>query len=134
VRIILFNLKVLEGELDVNIVSRGETISIAGSPNNLEKADEILQGLLTIIRKGIKIGPREVVYAIQLAKKGTLEYFADLYEEEIARSAKGKSIRVKTLGQKEYISAIRHNDLVFGIGPAGTGKTYFSSCRLINFD
>lgn len=120
------NLKVLEGELDVNIVSRGETISIAGNPNNLEKADEILQGLLTIIRKGIKIGPREVVYAIQLAKKGTLEYFADLYEEEIARSAKGKSIRVKTLGQKEYISAIRHNDLVFGIGPAGTGKTYLA--------
>ncbi len=120
------NLKILESELGVSIVSRGETISVSGTPENLEKADEILQTLLAIIRKGIKIGPREVVYSINLSNSGTLEYFADLYDEEIARSAKGKSIRVKTLGQKEYISAIRNKDLVFGIGPAGTGKTYLA--------
>lgn len=120
------NLKILESELDVNIVSRGETISVSGIPENLEKADNILQTLLAIIRKGIKVGPREVVYSINLSNSGTLEYFADLYDEEIARSAKGKSIRVKTLGQKEYISAIRGKDLVFGIGPAGTGKTYLA--------
>ena len=120
------NLKILESELDVRIVSRGETISVSGSQENLEKADEILRALLNIIRKGIKIGPREVVYSINLSESGTLEYFADLYDEEIARSAKGKSIRIKTLGQKEYISAIRGKDLVFGIGPAGTGKTYLA--------
>lgn len=120
------NLKILESELGVSIVSRGETISVSGNLENLEKADEILQTLLAIIRKGIKIGPREVVYAINLSNSGTLEYFSDLYDEEIARSAKGKSIRVKTLGQKEYISAIRAKDLVFGIGPAGTGKTYLA--------
>lgn len=120
------NLKILESELDVRIVSRGETISVSGTPENLEKADNILQTLLVIIRKGIKIGPREVVYSINLSNNGTLEYFADLYDEEIARSAKGKSIRIKTLGQKEYISAIRGKDLVFGIGPAGTGKTYLA--------
>ncbi len=120
------NLKILESELDVNIVSRGETISVSGIPENLEKADNILQTLLAIIRKGIKVGPREVVYSINLSNSGTLEYFADLYDEEVARSAKGKSIRVKTLGQKEYISAIRGKDLVFGIGPAGTGKTYLA--------
>jgi phosphate starvation-inducible PhoH-like protein len=120
------NLKILESELDVNIVSRGETISVSGIPENLEKADNILQTLLAIIRKGIKVGPREVVYSINLSNNGTLEYFADLYDEEVARSAKGKSIRVKTLGQKEYISAIRAKDLVFGIGPAGTGKTYLA--------
>ena len=120
------NLKLLESELSVNIISRGETISISGKEENLESADEILQALLTIVRKGIKIGPREVAYAINLSKNGTLEYFADLYNEEITKNAKGKSIRVKTLGQKEYLSAIRSKDLVFGIGPAGTGKTYLA--------
>ena len=120
------NLKILESELAVKIVSRGETISVSGGQENLEKADEILRALLAIIRKGIKIGPREVVYSINLSNNGTLEYFADIYDEEIAKSAKGKSIRVKTLGQKEYISAIRGKDLVFGIGPAGTGKTYLA--------
>ena len=120
------NLKILETELDVRIVSRGETMSVTGSQENLEKADEILRALLAIIRKGIKVGPREVVYSINLSNSGTLEYFADMYDEEIAKSAKGKSIRVKTLGQKEYISAIRGKDLVFGIGPAGTGKTYLA--------
>ena len=120
------NLKILESELAVKIVSRGETISVSGLQESLEKADEILQALLAIIRKGIKIGPREVVYSINLSNSGTLEYFADLFDEEIAKSAKGKAIRVKTLGQKEYISAIRGKDLVFGIGPAGTGKTYLA--------
>lgn len=120
------NLKLLESELSVNIISRGETISIAGNEENLESADEILHALLAIVRKGIKVGPREVAYAINLAKNGTLEYFADLYNEEITKNAKGKSIRVKTLGQKEYLSAIRGKDLVFGIGPAGTGKTYLA--------
>ena len=120
------NLKLLESELSVNIISRGETISIAGNEENLESADEILHALLAIVRKGIKVGPREVAYAINLAENGTLEYFADLYNEEITKNAKGKSIRVKTLGQKEYLSAIRGKDLVFGIGPAGTGKTYLA--------
>ena len=120
------NLKLLESELSVNIISRGETISIAGNEENLESADEILHALLAIVRKGIKVGPREVAYAINLAKNGTLEYFADLYNEEITKNSKGKSIRVKTLGQKEYLSAIRGKDLVFGIGPAGTGKTYLA--------
>src|SRR5699024_6405782 len=69
---------------------------------------------------------RDIVYAIELAKKGNIDQFATLFEDEITTNAKGKSIRVKTLGQKEYVSAIRSHDLVFGIGPAGTGKTYLA--------
>ena len=79
-----------------------------------------------MIRKGINISQRDVSYAVQMAKKGTLNYFKDLYEEEIAKNVKGKSIRVKTIGQRYYISAIKKSDLVFGIGPAGTGKTYLA--------
>ena len=59
-----------------------------------------------------------------MAKQGKIEYFSELFGEEIARNTKGKAIRVKTLGQRQYIDAIRKKDLVFGIGPAGTGKTY----------
>lgn len=120
------NLKLLENELNVTIISRGEKIQVGGDEPNVERADEILQALLTIIRKGIKVGPKEVSYAVQLSEKGTLEYFDDLYEEELAKTAKGKSIRVKTIGQREYIQAIQKYDLVFGIGPAGTGKTYLA--------
>ncbi|WP_163101903.1 PhoH family protein [Peribacillus alkalitolerans] len=120
------NLKVLEEELDVTIITRGESISIGGELSSAEQAYKIIAALLQVIRKGIAISSRDVTYAIQLSKRGTLEYFHEIYEEEIAKNAKGKSIRIKTLGQKHYIQAIKNNDLVFGIGPAGTGKTYLA--------
>ncbi|RFU71687.1 PhoH family protein [Peribacillus saganii] len=126
------NLKVLEEELGVNVITRGEAITVSGEEENAEKAENIIKALLSIIRKGINISARDVMYAAELAKKGTLEYFRDLYEEEIARTAKGKVIRVKTLGQRHYISAMKKADLVFGIGPAGTGKTYLAVVMAIN--
>lgn len=120
------NLKMIEHELDVTIVTRGETVRVSGTEENARKAREVLENLLFVIRKGISISQREAIYAIQMAEKGTLEYFKDLYDEEISKNVKGKSIRVKTLGQRHYINAIRNKDLVFGIGPAGTGKTYLA--------
>ncbi|WP_108669607.1 PhoH family protein [Peribacillus acanthi] len=126
------NLKVLEEELDVSIITRGESISIGGELSSAEQAYNIIAALLQVIRKGIAISSRDVTYAIQLSKKGTLEYFHEIYEEEIAKNAKGKSIRIKTLGQKQYIQAIKKKDLVFGIGPAGTGKTYLAVVMAVN--
>ncbi|WP_050615815.1 PhoH family protein [Bacillus testis] len=120
------NLKVLEEELNVSIITRGERISVGGDTENVEKAYEIIRALLSVIRRGIKISTRDVSYAITLSNKGTLEYFLEMYEEEIAKTVKGKPIRVKTLGQKQYITGIKNNDIVFGIGPAGTGKTYLA--------
>ncbi len=120
------NLKVIELELDVSIITRGETVYVSGNLEKVEMVGEILDALLVVIRKGIHINQRDVSYAVKMAKKGTLNYFKDLYEEEIAKNAKGKSIRVKTIGQRYYISAIKKSDLVFGIGPAGTGKTYLA--------
>jgi phosphate starvation-inducible protein PhoH and related proteins len=120
------NLKLIEQELGVSIVTRGETVGISGPEDKAGMAQAVLINLLAVIRKGISISQREVVYAIQMAEKGTLEYFRDLYDEEISKNVKGKSIRVKTLGQRHYINAIKSRDLVFGIGPAGTGKTYLA--------
>lgn len=120
------NLKLIEQELGVSIVTRGETIGISGPEEQVALAQAVLENLLAVIRKGISVSQREAVYAIQMAEKGTLEYFRDLYDEEISKNVKGKSIRVKTLGQRHYVNAIKSRDLVFGIGPAGTGKTYLA--------
>ncbi|UYV52417.1 PhoH family protein [Priestia megaterium] len=126
------NLKRIEEEMQVSIISRGETVVVSGSTENVQLVEEMLKKLLNIIRKNISISERDVVYAIQLAKKNSLEFFEDVYEEEIGKNVKGKTIRVKTLGQSQYISAIKKNDLVFGIGPAGTGKTYLAVVMAVN--
>ncbi|MFD0048301.1 PhoH family protein [Actinomycetes bacterium NPDC127524] len=126
------NLKVLEEEFNVSVITRGGGIMIAGEEERALVAGDILNALLSVIRKGISISSRDVIYAIELSKKGTLEYFGDLYDEEIAKTAKGKSIRVKTIGQRHYVHAIKKQDLVFGIGPAGTGKTYLAVVMAVN--
>ncbi|WP_059171176.1 PhoH family protein [Bacillus sp. FJAT-27445] len=120
------NLKLLEQELQVSVISRGETVHVAGPAENAELAASVLDKLVRVIRRGIAIGPRDMLYAIELARKGTLNYFENLFDEEIAKNARGKSIRVKTIGQGYYINAMKKNDMVFGIGPAGTGKTYLA--------
>ncbi|WP_141905107.1 PhoH family protein [Lysinibacillus sp. Y5S-8] len=120
------NMKLVEEALNVHIITRGEQIQLAGEENAKEQATFLLHALLKVIRKGINIDQRDVTTAIEMIQKGTIEYFAELYDEEIARTTKGKPIRAKTIGQREYIQAIRHKDVVFGIGPAGTGKTYLA--------
>jgi phosphate starvation-inducible protein PhoH and related proteins len=126
------NLKIIEQELNVSIVTRGESVSLSGDEGHLQLAGQILDKLIFLIRRGVAISQRDVLYAVQMGQKGTLEYFVNLYEEEIARNVKGKAIRIKTLGQRQYVMAIRNNDLVFGIGPAGTGKTYLAVVMAVN--
>ena len=120
------NLKIIEQELDVSIITRGESVSLSGDEEKVSLAGQILDKLMIVIRKGINISQRDVLYAVQMANKGTLDYFVNLYDEEIGKNVKGKTIRIKTLGQRQYVMAIKKNDLVFGIGPAGTGKTYLA--------
>lgn len=121
------NITLIEETYGVQIITRGEVIQIAGEDEvNKKQAYDVLAALLKVIRKNINIDQRDVSTAIEMANKGTIEYYAELYDEEIARNTKGKSIRAKTIGQREYIRAIRHKDLIFGIGPAGTGKTYLA--------
>lgn len=120
------HLKVIERELNVSIVTRGETVHVSGAVETVALVEKILQQLLVVIRKSISISERDVAYAIQLAQQGKIAQFEELYEEEIFKTAKGKSIRVKTMGQRRYIYAMKKNDIVFGIGPAGTGKTYLA--------
>ena len=120
------NMKLIEENLQVSIMTRGETISLSGDATHIASAKVLLEQLLKVIRKGININQRDVLTAIEMVKSGTIEYYSELYDEEIARNMKGKAIRAKTIGQREYVQAIRRRDLVFCIGPAGTGKTYLA--------
>ncbi len=120
------NMKLIEEGLAISILTRGDTISLSGEEENRDSAKVLLEQLLKVIRKGININQRDVSTAIEMVKSGTIEYFAELYDVEIARNMKGKAIRAKTIGQREYVHAIRTRDLVFCIGPAGTGKTYLA--------
>ncbi|WP_042355012.1 PhoH family protein [Bacillus rubiinfantis] len=126
------NVKIIEQELGVSIVTRGESIFLSGEEQRVILASKVLDKLMQVIRKGITISQRDVLYAVQMAQKGTLDYFVHLYEEEIGKNIKGKTIRIKTLGQRQYVMAIKKNDLVFGIGPAGTGKTYLAVVMAVN--
>lgn len=126
------HLKRIEDELNVSIVTRGEGVFVSGSAENVKLVDALFKSLLLIIRKGINISERDIIYAINMAKEQKLDQLENLYMQEIAKTAKGKSIRVKTLGQRHYISAIQKKDLVFGIGPAGTGKTYLAVVMAVN--
>ncbi len=120
------HLQIIENLLDVNIVTRGQSVQVSGASEDVGTVEQIIQALLEVIRNGVSITSRDVTYSIQMAKEGKLASFARLYDEEIIKNSKGKAIRVKTFGQRHYLRAIQSNDLVFGIGPAGTGKTYLA--------
>ncbi|KEZ51062.1 MULTISPECIES: PhoH family protein [Metabacillus] len=120
------HLKRMEDELSVTIVSRGEAVYVNGEEENANIAGDVLASLQVLLKRGIAISERDVIYGIEMAKKHKLDEFEALYVEEVSKNAQGKSIRVKTLGQRHYVSSIRNKDLIFGIGPAGTGKTYLA--------
>lgn len=125
------NIKLLEDYLNLNITSRGEFVRISGEELFVNYAREILKNLQKLTSRGHKISTTDVVTSIQMAKKGELDKFLALYEKTIIKDAKGNPIRPKNLGQKTYVEAIKKNDVVFGMGPAGTGKTFLAVCLAV---
>src|SRR5699024_10688209 len=119
-------LKRIEQQLNINIITRGESITIKGNEVDVKHGRKVLMSLLDFIKNGIDINERDVMYVINLVQQDKVDDLKMLFEDEITKNANGKPIRVKTLGQKSYVSAMRSHDLVFGIGPAGTGKTYLA--------
>ena len=116
----------MEQELQVTIHARTEVVQIIGSEAACEETRQVLQALLVLVNRGMTIGTPDVVTAITMVKNGEIDKFVALYEEEIIKDSYGKPIRVKTLGQKVYVDSIKNHDVVFGIGPAGTGKTFLA--------
>ncbi|MEB6254586.1 PhoH family protein [Mammaliicoccus sciuri] len=121
------HIKYIENELEVDILTRGQEIAVRGkSIENVEKAEKVLLNLLKVIESGASITINDVQAAVKMADKGTIDQLINLYDEEITKDSNGKIIRAKTMGQRVYINNIKNNDLVFGIGPAGTGKTFLA--------
>lgn len=120
------NLEVLEDHFQVEISLRGDKMSIVGSQQQIEKTKKVIYSLLKLIVSGVSISRRDVIYAQKLVEKDKLDQLSELYHIKIARTYNGKLIYPKTLGQKSYYYALKNNDVVFGIGPAGTGKTYLA--------
>ena len=120
------NLKLLEESYDLKVTDTGSEIEVNGPKDAVKKALDVLTALDKVVTKGISITATDVVSAVKMADKGTLEFFGEFYNKILIRDAKGRPIRVKNMGQKRYIEAIKKNDVVFGIGPAGTGKTFLA--------
>ena len=120
------NLEVLEDHFQVEISLRGDEMTLVGEKENLEKTKKVIFSLLKLIVSGVSISRRDVIYAQKLVEKDKLDQLSELYHIKIARTYNGKLIYPKTLGQKSYYYALKNNDVVFGIGPAGTGKTYLA--------
>ena len=121
------NFKMIEDALKVEISLRGDELSLTVKySENFEEAKKVIFALLKLVSKGINISRRDVIYALKLVKEDKLNRIDELYNVKITKTASGKMIYPKTLGQKEYYYAFKNNDVVFGIGPAGTGKTYLA--------
>lgn len=121
------NLKLLSEGYDLSVSDVGNEIVIAGDDEEkIKKVVAVLKALDSVVNTGVNIGAPDTVSAMKMADKGTTEYFADLYKKVLIRDAKGIPIRVKNMGQKRYVEAIDKSDVVFGIGPAGTGKTFLA--------
>ena len=119
-------MRVFQENFDCQMVSRGDRLEIFGAPEVVAAAAHVLEELQYLYRQGTTITMHEVRYGIQLEKNGKGEALHTLFSDTILVTSKGRHVRPKTLGQRVYLDAIRHNSITFGIGPAGTGKTYLA--------
>jgi len=126
------NIKLIEQELKVKITQNNLGLKVAGSRPQADKACELIDYLKTIIQSGSEIKARDISYALKLARPDEGVDFKRLAKEKIDVSLQGMLVTPKTKGQIDYVEAIKRNDIVFGIGPAGTGKTYLAMAMAIN--
>jgi phosphate starvation-inducible PhoH-like protein len=122
------NLKLLEKYYHVKIVNRGCDVKLSGQEEDVEKASTVIDGMLLLLEKGESITEQNIRYLMNLAQEdSSLDQIKELTSSDcICLTTSGKPVKPKTVGQKKYVEAIRDNTVVFGVGPAGTGKTYLA--------
>ncbi|WP_296628592.1 PhoH family protein [uncultured Negativibacillus sp.] len=120
------NIKIIEEHFGVSIVCRGTEVKITGESEAVSKAQRTIDTLLTMVQKDGALSEQNVRYVITLVEQGNEQSMAQMNSSCIAVTVKGKPVKPKTLGQKKYTDAIQNNTITFGIGPAGTGKTYLA--------
>lgn len=120
------NIRLIENEFSVSVVSRGSELKIVGEAENVTKGVRAINGLLTLINKGESLSDQNVRYVLSLVREGTEDKLQSMISDCICITSKGRPVKPKTLGQTKYIEAIKSNTITLGIGPAGTGKTYLA--------
>lgn len=125
------NIRKIEKNLNVTMVARDGAIKLVGEPGRLKQAEEILMQLLELARRGNTITEQNVNYALSFALEGASADLVNIDSDIVSHTIQGKPIKPKTKGQKEYVELIRDRMIVFGIGPAGTGKTYLAMAMAI---
>lgn len=120
------NIKLIEKEYNVSIISRGTDLKVVGDAEDVSKASRALNSLLLLIGKGESLTSQNIRYVISLVNEGNEDKLSSMSSDSICITSKGRPVKPKTLGQKKYCEAIRNNTITFGIGPAGTGKTYLA--------
>lgn len=125
------NIGLIEKELDVSIKSKNDKVLIYGEEEKVEDACLLLNNLIETAKKQNSLSLSDVRYSISLIKNNEKRPVSELLKDTVVYTSMGKPIRAKTLGQKRYIDAINNNDIVFGIGPAGTGKTYLAMAAAV---
>ena len=120
------NIKLLEKEFSVTVVNRDGELRVEGEPEDVMLSAKAIQALLTLSSRGEIIGEQNVRYVIGLVRAGKEEQITELTGDVLCISAKGRPIKPKTIGQKDYIKSVLNNTITIGVGPAGTGKTYLA--------
>ncbi|HHV59587.1 MAG TPA: PhoH family protein [Clostridiaceae bacterium] len=120
------NIHYIEDDFNVSVILCGEQIKIKGTEDNVNKAEKVIKRLMEMAESGDLITKQSVAYLTRLASENELDKVDDFSSDFICLTARGKKIKSKTHGQRQYIDAIRNNDVVFSIGPAGTGKTFLA--------
>ena len=120
------NIRLIESEFHVTVANREGELRVNGEPEDTMLACKALSALLTLSNRGEAINEQNVRYVIGLARSGQEEKIGELTQDVICISAKGRPIKPKTIGQKEYVDSISQNTVTIGVGPAGTGKTYLA--------
>ena len=125
------HLRQIEDQFPVRIVARGNELTIQGPRDEVERVEALFRELIALLRDGQALTDRDVATAIRMARRGEGDRLGDVLSDVIVFTARGRAIRPKSPGQKRYVEAIRQNALTFGIGPAGTGKTYLAMAMAI---
>ena len=124
-------IKKIERAFRVTIVNRNDNVKIIGNPGSVSSAEAVFNELITLSRKGNTVDEQSVDYAIAMAMDDKQNVLLEIDDDLICHTINGKPVKPKTLGQKEYVDKIRNKMIVFGLGPAGTGKTYLAMAMAI---
>ena len=120
------NISIIQKEYNVSIFSRDGIVKITGQEDRAVSASKAVEGLLDLIDRGETVNDMSVRYVIGLVNEGTEEQVTEIGGDTVCVTFTGKPVKAKTVGQKKYIDCIKKNTIVFGVGPAGTGKTYLA--------